>query len=64
MAAHGWDGKGKKNFKAPLILQETNEEIYTKNGLPDVYMIEQFRRIIAEAISAMLIRIKKIYDID
>jgi hypothetical protein len=63
MATHGWDGKGNKNQRVPLILQETNEDLYIENGIPDVYRIEQLRRIFAESVSVMLTRINRLSTI-
>jgi hypothetical protein len=54
MATHGWDGKFENKHRAPLLLQETNEALYIKNGIPDVKAIEELRRIFSEAIKAML----------
>ena len=57
MAAHGWDGKRRRGKKAPLLLQETNEDLYIKSGFIDIKRVEELRRIFAEALSAMLNRI-------
>jgi len=54
MAVHGWDGQSKKEHRVPLLLQETNEALYVKDGIPDVRLIEELRRIFSEAVDAML----------
>ncbi|MEP7134515.1 MAG: N-formylglutamate amidohydrolase [Chloroflexota bacterium] len=54
MATHGWNGKSEKESRVPLLLQETNEALYVKNGIPDVRLIEELRRIFSEAIATML----------
>jgi len=59
MASHGWDGKSIKGSRVPLILQETNEKLYIKNGIPDVLMIEELRRIFAESLTKMLVRMNQ-----
>jgi hypothetical protein len=56
MATHGWDGRGRRGQRAPLLLQETNEALYMKNGVPDFLMIEELRRLFAESLSAMTAR--------
>ncbi len=54
MAAHGWDGETTRGRRAPLLLQETNEDLYIKNGRPDWLMIEELRRIFAESLASAL----------
>lgn len=54
MATHGWDGQSERAHRAPLLLQETNEALFVKNGMPDVRLIEELRRIFSEALHAML----------
>ena len=56
MAAHSWNGIGERGRRVPLLLQETNEDLYIKNGKPDWLMIEELRRVFAEALSTTLIR--------
>ncbi|MEZ4599156.1 MAG: N-formylglutamate amidohydrolase [Syntrophotaleaceae bacterium] len=58
MAAHGWDGQGPRGRKAPLLLQETNEHLYIRNGIPDIYHLEEIRRIFAQSLVVMLTRMK------
>ncbi len=54
MARHGWDGTGDRKDRAPLLLQETNERLYTFAGRPDVSRIESLRRTFAEAATTFL----------
>lgn len=54
MATHGWDGKARQGSRAPLLLQETNESLFVKDGMPDVKAIETLRRIFADSLVAML----------
>jgi hypothetical protein len=58
MATHGWNGKSEKEHRAPLLLQETNEALYIKNGVPDVKAIEELRRVFSETIKVMLEKMK------
>jgi len=49
-----------KNGRVPLIFQETNEDLYvTKDDKMDIQKIEELRRIIAESLMSMLIKMEK-----
>ena len=54
MALHGWDGQPKKERRVPLLCQETNQSLYMKDGIPDGRLIEELRRIFAQALDTML----------
>lgn len=54
MAAHGWDGKGPRGRRAPLLLQETSENLYMNGGVLDVQRAEELRRTFASALAAMI----------
>ena len=54
MAIHGWNGETNRGNRAPLILQETNEELYVTNGRPDWFAIENLRRVFAEALAKVV----------
>ena len=54
MALHGWNGIGGRGGRAPLLLQETSENLYMNHGAPLFKEIEHLRRIFAEAIEATI----------
>lgn len=58
LATHGWDGKSKKSHRAPLILQETNENLYINNYILDIKAVEELRRTFADSIVCMLNKMK------
>lgn len=57
MAFHGWDGGGDRGRRTPLLLQETSENLYMKDGVPVYREIEHLRRTFAEALEATLTRV-------
>jgi len=61
MASHGWDGVGERGIRAPLLSQETSEDLYMSHGVPLYGEIEHLRRIFAEAIEATM---KRVCDVE
>ena len=58
-ATHSLNNFKSKGNKAPLIFQETNENLYIKNGILDTDKLEEIRRILAESLMNMIIKMKK-----
>ena len=58
-AEYGLNKFKAKNGRCPLIFQETNEDLYMKDGKLDLDRVEELRRIIAESLMAMLIKMEK-----
>ncbi len=52
MSLHG----ANRRNGTPLILQETNEDLYMKNNIADYKAIEELRRVFAEALKMLLLR--------
>jgi len=48
-----------KNGRAPLIFQETNEDLYMDKGKLNLHKVEELRRIIAESFMSMLVKMEK-----
>lgn len=61
MAKHGWNGITEMRNRAPLLLQETDESLYMKDGSFLIRESEELRRIFAEAIGATVIKMSKMY---
>jgi hypothetical protein len=62
MSEHGWNGIGERKNKTPLILQETNEDIYIHNRVPDIKAIEELRRSFAQSLEVMLDKMQNFHE--
>jgi len=58
-ATHGLNKLKAENDRAPLIFQETNEDLYIKDGKKDSDKIQELNEIFAESLMSMIIKMKK-----